>query len=277
MTIEELEQFRAGKWRQRPERAPDTEKEMPRFVDEMGFCLIHDRKNAPLPSLVRAIENVTSPRRNPETNVLLKSFWETYRPKKKVLECNLILNSLSVITSSYLPLFYAAVGDPHPARDYRKQFREKRLTLLDVRVYESILKEGPISWKGLRLALNAWQKKQARMLEQSLWRLWKGLKIVRVGPSDREGFLWRTTSSWDKRILSRSSAWTRQEALQRLILHYVEMAVATSRRQVRRVFRDLAEPSSINAAVNQLFLASRLDVDPDLVLVGKRAIICKLR
>ncbi|MFQ5797679.1 MAG: hypothetical protein ACE5H0_03180 [Bacteroidota bacterium] len=277
MTIEELEERRAQKWRRRPELALDTEEEMLRFIDEMGFCLIGYRKNAPLPSLVHAIEDIASPRRSLEVNALLKSFLEAYRPKKKVLEWNSFLHSLSVISSSYLPLFYALIGDRRPDRDYRKQFKEKKLTLFEVRVYEAILEEEPISWKGLRLALNAWQEKQAAMLKQSLWRLWKGLKIVRVGFWNREGSLWQSTCSWDKRLLARSSAWTREEALQRLILHYVEIADATSRRQIKKVFHGLADSSAINAAVNQLYLACRLDVDPSLVLNGKKAIICKVR
>lgn len=276
MTIEELEDRRAEKWCRRPELALDTKEELLRFVNEMGFCLIDQRKNAPLPSLVRAIEDVGSPRRSPEVNGLLKSFWDTYRPKKKVLEWNSLLHALSVVSSSHLPLFYALIGDRHPGSDYRKQLKEKKLTLLEVRIYESIVEEGPISWKHLRYAFNAWQKKQAALLEHSLWRLWRGLKIVRVGSSSREGSLWQATCSWDRRLLARSSAWTQQEALQRLILHYVEIAIATSRRQVKRVFYGLADSSAINSAVGQLFLASRLDVDPSLILDGKKAIIQRL-
>ncbi len=276
MTIEELEKLRAEKWRRLPEFALSTEEDILGFIDEVGFCLIDHRKSSPLPSLLGAIETATSPRRSPEAHALLKSFWEKYRAKKRAFEWNFLLHSLSAVSSKYLPQFYALIGDRHPERDYRRQLREKTLTLMDVRVYESILKEGPISRKRLRLALNAWHKKQAAMLEQSLWRLWRGLKIVRIDFSSREGFLWQSTCSWDKRLLRRSSVWTRQEALERLILHYTEIAVATSRRQIKKVFHGIAEPSAINATVDQLFVGSRLDVDPNLVLDGKKAIVRKL-
>ncbi|HEY4643710.1 MAG TPA: hypothetical protein VIH68_03235 [Bacteroidota bacterium] len=277
MTIEELEVRRSKRWRWRPELALDSEEEMLGFVDDMGFCLVDQKKNVPLPSLARAIDDAGSPRRSPEVNELLSSFWDTYRPKKKVLEWNCFFQSISAVSVKYLPLLYAVVGDRRPDRDYRAQFREKRLTLQDVRVYEMILQSGPITWRELRVAHNAWQKKQVAALELSLQRLWKGLKILRVAASNGKGSQWQATCSWDVRLLKRSLVWSRQEALQHLILHYVDIAIAVSRREIQRVFHGLADSSAINAAVNQLFLASLLDVDPTLVLHGKKAIVRKVR
>ncbi len=123
------------------------------------------------------------------------------------------------------------------------------------------------------MTLNMWQKKQVVALGESLWRLWKGLKILRVGFSTREGFIWQSACSWEGRLLARSSKHSREEVLQRLIRHYVGVAIASSRRQIKRLFRGMAAPPVIDAAIDQLLLVSRLDVDPTLILQGKKTIL----
>ncbi len=278
MTIQEYEEKRARKWRSQPEFALNTEKELYGFIREIGASTLSSRKNPLYPSLVQAING--SPQhaqahwhQHSPYAELMENFSNRYLHSKKVFEVNLVQNSLGVVSRGWMTALYAILGEANLRRGNGQHSVKRKFSPFELTVHDVIQEKGPLSKKELRLAPNLWRRSSSHKLEKALSKLWKALKILRVGYTRREGTFWEVPHRWDPSLPKEASSLSREKAAEKLIRTFVETAVATNRRRISNAFAGILSPSETSDALQYLLLKRAIIVDKQLVLDGKRAFV----
>ncbi len=277
MTVEEFEEKRARQWHLRPEFALTTERELLKFIQDVGAASLSLGKNALFPSLVRAIDGSVRrwyPRlhRNSPYAELMEKFWKRYVESRQIFEVNLVQDTPGVVSRKWMIALFAILGESHLGRRRRSYSVQPRFTKLELAAFKVILEKGPISQKHLTLALNLWNKSSRRQLGTGLQKLWKALKILRVGYTRQDGGLWDIPIRWDPSLRESASTVPREKAVAELIKKYITMAVATSRKRISRAFAGILTPTQISEALRYLLLKKSVVIDTNLILDGKRAL-----
>ena len=277
MTVEEFVDKRERKWRLRSELALTTENEILRFVRDVGAASIAMEKKCLFPSLAQAIDG-SSHRRHARWYKdrpyveLIERFWNRYFESRRVFAVNLLSNTQGVVSREWMVALLALCGKKNSSYRRQRYFVKQKFSRFELAVYDMVQKRGPISKKHLVLALNLWNKASRRKLEKDLLKLWKALRILRVGYTRRDGALWDVPINWDPALQEEADGITRERAASGLIKKYVEMAVATNRKRISRAFRGILTPSEISDTLHYLLLKKSIVVDKQLVLDGKKAL-----
>lgn len=277
MTVEEFEEKRAQLWHLRPEFALTAERELFKFVQGVGAASLSRAKNALFPSLVRAIDG-SARRRHPGWDrhspyaELMEKFLSRFIESKQIFEVNLVQDTPGVVSREWMVALFAILGESHLGRRRRAYFVQPRFTKLEDSVYKVIREKGPISQRHLTLALNLWTKTSRRQMGKGLQKLWKALKILRVGYAWQDGALWDTPMHWDPSLRESASAIPPEKAVAELIKKYITMTVATSRKRISRAFAAILTPTQISEALRYLLLKKSVVVDKNLILDGKKAL-----
>jgi hypothetical protein len=167
---------------------------------------------------------------------------------------------------------FAILGESYLGRRRRSYSVQSRFTKFELAAYKIILEKGPISRKHLTLVLNLWNKMSRRQLGNGLQKLWKALKILRVGYARQDGALWDIPIRWDPSLRESASAVPREKAVAKLIKKYITMAVATSRKRISKAFAGILTPTQISEGLRYLLLKKSVVVDNELILDGKKAL-----
>lgn len=277
MTLEEFEEKRARQWHLRSEFALITEKEVLKFVQDVGAATLSLTKKPLFPSLVQAI-NGSSHRGHPQgysnspSAELIEKFMSRYFKSRQIFEVSLVQNNPGVVSREWMIALFALLGESHIGRGRYRISIKPKFSRFELAVCDLIQKKGPISQKHLVLALNLWNKTSRRRLRKALPRLWKALKILRVGYARQEGTLWDTPIRWDPSLRQDAAAVSREKAAAELIKKYVTMAIATSRKRISKSFAGILTPTQVSEALRYLLLKKSVVVDRDLILDGKRAL-----
>jgi hypothetical protein len=277
MTIDEFEEKRGRQWHLRPEFALTTEREVFKFVQSVGAASLTLGKNPLFPSLIQAIDGSTRrwyPRRYRDSPYaeFMEKFWKRYVESRQIFEVNLLQDTPGVVSREWMIALFAILGESHLGRRRRSYSVQPKFTKLELAVYKVILENGPISQKHLTLALNLWNKTSRRQLGKGLQKLWKALKILRVGYTRQDGALWDIPIRWDPSLLESASAVPREKAVAELIKKYITMAVATSRKRISKAFAGILTPTQVSEALRYLLLKKSVVVDKDLILDSKKAL-----
>ena len=277
MTVEDFEEKRARLWHLRPEFALTSERELFKFVQDVGAVSLSLGKNSLFPSLVRAIDGSARrwyPRwdRNSPYAELMKKFLSRYTESRQVFEANLVQNTPGVVSREWMVALMAILCESHLGRRRRAYSVQSRFTKFELAAYKVIQEKGPISQKHLTLALNLWTKTSRRQLGKGLQRLWRALKVVRVGYTRQDGALWDTPMHWDPSLREGTSEIPREKAVAELIKKYITMTVATSRKRISKAFAGILTPTQISEGLRYLLLKKSVVVDKDLILDSKKAL-----
>jgi hypothetical protein len=277
MTVEEFEEKRVRQWHLRPEFALTAERELFKFVQDVGAVSLSLGKKALFPSLVQAIDGSTRrwyPRvyRNSPYAELMERFWNRYVESRQIFEINLVHDTPGVVSREWMIALFAILGESHLGRRRRSYSVQSRFTKFELATYKVILEKGPISRKHLTIALNLWNKTSRRQLGNGLQKLWKALKILRVGYARQDDALWDIPIRWDPSLRESASAVPREKAVAKLIKNYITMAVATSRKRISKAFAGILTPTQISEALRYLLLKKSVVVDNELILDGKKAL-----
>jgi hypothetical protein len=277
MTVEEFEEKRARRWHLRPEFALTTEREVLEFIRDVGAASLSPGKKLLFPSLIQAIDG-SSHRSHPQWYKnssyaeLIEKFETRYFESRQIFEVSLPQNTLGVISREWMIVLFALLGGGHFGHRRRRYSVKPKFSRFELATYEVIQEKGPISKMHLALALNLWKNTSRRRLEKALLNLWKALKILRVGYTRREGALWDIPVRWDPSLREGAAGVSREKAAAEVIRKYIEMAVATNRKRVSKVFAGILTPAEVSDALRYLLLKKSVVVDQDLVLDGKKAL-----
>lgn len=277
MTVEEFEEKRAKQWHSRPEFGITTEREVFKFVQDVGAVSLSLGKNTLFPSLVQAIDGSTRrwyPRwyRDSPYAELMERFSNRYVESKQIFEVNLVQDTAGVVSREWMIALFAILGESPSGRRRLRHSVQPGFTKFELAAFKVIQEKGPISQKHLTLALNLWTKTSRRQLGNGLQRLWKALKILRVGYTRHDGVLWDIPIRWDPSLRESASAVPREKAVAELIKKYVTMAVATSRKRISKAFAGILTPTQVSETLRYLLLKKSVVVDKDLVLDNKKAL-----
>jgi hypothetical protein len=277
MTVEEFEEKRAKQWHLRPEFGLTTEREVFKFVQGVGAASLSLRKKALFPSLIQAING--SVRRwyprlygNSPYAELMEKFWKRYVESRQIFEVNLVQDTPGVVSREWMVALFTLHGENQLGQRRRSYSVQPRFTKFELAAYKAILEKGPISQRHLMLVINLWNKTSRRQMGKGLQRLWKALKILRVGYTRHEGVLWDIPIRWDPSLRESASAVPREKAVAKLIRKYIAMTVATNRKRISKAFAGILTPTQISEALRYLLLKKSVVVDKNLILDGKKAL-----
>jgi hypothetical protein len=277
MTVEELLDKRERKWHLRPELALTTESEIFRFIRNVGVASLSPEKKCLFPSLAQAIEG--SPHRrhaqwykNRPYAELIERFQSRYVESRRAFIVNLLSNTQAVASREWVVSLLTVHGEITSRRGRRYSVRPK-FARFDLAVYDIIQKNGPLSKRQLALALNLWNRTSRRKLQKSLLKLWKALRILRVGYTRGEGTIWEVPVRWDPSLKKEADETSQESAAARLIKKYVETAVATNRKRISKAFAGILTPLEISDTLHALLLKKSIVVDKQFVLDAKKALM----
>jgi hypothetical protein len=277
MTVEEFVDMRERKWRLRSELALTTENEILRFVRDVGAASIAVEKKCLFPSLAQAIDGSPHRRharwqRNRPYAELIERFCNRYFESRRVFAVSLPSNTQGVVSREWMVALLALCGKKNSGHRRQRYSVKPQFSRFELAVHDMVRKKGPISKKHLVLALNLWSKTSRRKLEKGLLKLWKALRILRVGCTRQEGTIWDVPIRWDPSLQEEADGISRERAAAELIKKYVEMAVATNRKRMSKAFRGILTSSEISDTLHYLLLKKSIVVDTQLVLDGKKAL-----
>jgi hypothetical protein len=277
MTVEEFEEKRALRWRLRSEYALTTEREVFKFVQDVGAASLSPGKELLFPSLIHAIDGSSHRRhrqwyKNGPFSELIEKFWNRYSESRRIFQVALPKNTPGVASREWIIALFAILSGSQSGRRRGGNPVKPSFSRFELAIYEIIQENGPIPKNGLALALNLWKKTSRRKLEKGLFKLWSALKILRLGYTRRGGALWDTPTRWDPSLAESSAGVLREGAAADLIKKYVEMTVATSRKRISKAFAGILTPSEVSETLHYLLLKRSIVVDKELVLDGKRAL-----
>jgi hypothetical protein len=277
MTVEEFEEKRARRWHLTPEFALTTEREVFEFVKGVGAASLSPGKKLLFPSLIQAIDG-SSHRRDPQCYKnssyaeLIERFWNRYFESRQIFEVSLVQNTPGVVSREWMIALFVLLGENHLGRRRSRYSVKSKFSQFELTLCKVVREKGPISKKHLAFALNLWKNTSRRKLDKALLKLWKALKILRVGYTRREGALWDIPVRWDPSLRESAAGVPREKAAAELIRKYVEIAVATNRKRISKVFAGILTPSEVSNALRYLLLKKSVVVDRVLVLEGKKAL-----
>ena len=270
MTPRELTALRSVRWRLKPDLALTNLDEINDFIERMGMCVQTQRDSLALPSLSQAImgrESVPLRGGSPVREVL-NEFSSRALKKRSCIEVPFLSRFPVILSRESFTLLYAV----HKQRRGSRGMSVPR-TRLERELLDFITDEESATRKLIRDRFELHRPAQRAALDRALNALRLRLDILRTGAIRGEGALYQTPLAWDQGIARRAQYFSRQEALKELVRRYVTATVATSRRRVKRVFAAVAQAEEIDRALNMLILTAAIEVDQQLVIGGKKALV----
>jgi len=220
-----------------------------RFLDRVGMCLLFACRDIPLPK----IHDIAA------DDVNWWAWKDRLQERKKAYNGRLVRRKATLVSMELLPAFYAVYQTGGGHAMYEEEYYWGKLGELANKVAEHLDRNGPTPVDALRKAVVPAGKQYTRRFHSALLELQTKFKIVTVGLEDR---------SWGVRVLDlfvnwlppeidrRADEMDRAEALERILVSFLETAGAVPEPTLPRIFGWSAEETG--AAVESLVNADRL-------------------
>jgi hypothetical protein len=244
LTLEDLQQARAERYRQRPHLRVRTEAEALAFLEDVGLCLLFSAKDIELPSLWGALCGADRPlpKGHDSHELGLAWHWKDSLPiEGKVLYGKFLRKRPVFISLDLVPCFYALspnYGDI--AHDYLLDYHDGRLTVEAKQVFEVLLQQGALPTSRLRREAGLSGKANAGRFDRALAELQMEFRIAKVAISDANR--WGYCYVYDllprhvPGVAAAARAISGRQARETILLHYLQTTVAIEPRQVCRLF-----------------------------------------
>ena len=276
MTPQELAQKRVEHWRLRPDLAPNDEKEIREFIKQAGFCYTYHIPKDTIPSLIQTIsggvtanERHTYPQQNDPFQEMLNETFRKYRRQKLFVEVGVFGKHPVIVYHDVFARLYRIIGS-----DVRGGylFRRKRNTKLENNILAYLNDKGAASRRELRMAVVPPNEKSSTVLTKALDSLARQLKLVRIREGGENGLQWTTPEQWNPRLCEYAATLDRNEAIEFLIVRFIRISIATSRKALKRFFKNLLPADILDLSLNSLIQRGLVIVDPELIVDGKHAL-----
>jgi len=274
MTFEELKNKRVERWQLRPDLAPNDEKEIRQFIKRSGFCYTFHIAKDTIPSLIQTISgsadnNHVHYSQNDPFQEMLNQTFRTYNKQKLFVEVGVFGKHPVIVYRDVFMHLYRIIGS-----DIRGGYLSKRQrnTKFEQSILTYIEEKGSATRKELRLALQHTIKKNSLPLTKALESLARQLKLVRIREADDNGLQWTTPEYWNSRQCSEAVKLNRDEAIEFLLLRFIDTSIATSRKSLKRFFKYIIPSENLDLSLNSLIQRGLVLIDPELIIDGKRAL-----
>ena len=246
ISLSEIEQVRAHRWRTAPARRIGSERGAARFISELGFVLLMPISGAELPSI----------RASTGEQWTWWDWKQTLPERKACYYAKVLRRRGTFIAWEWFPLFYAAYADPRP---YWRQYRDGLLDRSAIQILDLLDTRGPLMTREIRLAFGPRSKGNTRRMKSILVDLQTRFLITAAG-GDTEGWShhrWDLVERWvPMRLRLAASRLPRCEARAKLIVRFVGNVVATTPADVAWVFG--WERRQVNSLVTDLLARNEM-------------------
>jgi len=185
LDVEGLQRYRQATYRLSRTRRLRTSRAAVEFVNERGFVFFWPVKGVELPSMWTAVAGDRPVADAHDDPGHVTWGWKDDALGRRVWYYGKVLcKRATMISMRTAPFFYALsdnMGDPEA--DYLLSYQEGRLGYAAMRVYEALLREGPLSTVDLRGAAGLRSSRQAEFAG-ALAQLQADFKILPVGVAD---------------------------------------------------------------------------------------------
>lgn len=242
LTLEDLNDYRAGTFRTRPGMRIKSPEEAVEYVNERGFIFFWPMKNVLMPSLWTAVAGdrpVADEHDDPghitwgwKDSMLGKRRWYYGRVMRK---------RNTIISLDLLPYFYALspnYGDPN--EDYLIDYEQGLMTNGAKQIYEALLQAGPQDTIALRKSAGMTSRAADSEFNRALEELQSSFRILPVGVSEagawNYAFIYDIVARHFPDLIERAHPISEAQARQALIGSYLKSVGAVPYKEVRRMF-----------------------------------------
>jgi len=243
ITREELESLRDVRYHRLPHLRLRNEEEAARFVDEVGFCLVFGGQEMELPNLWEAILGKRARSLPPYHHWATDLAWrwkDSLPAHKRVLYGKFLHGKPLLVSLRIFPHLYALSENYGGLDDYLVEYEEGRLSQEAKRVYEALLRCGPLPTSHLRREAGLAGKANARRFERALVELQAGLKIVKVGISDANRwkycYVYDLLPRWMPQVVEQARTITLSQARRAILGQYLRTVIAAPPSQIAWLF-----------------------------------------
>jgi hypothetical protein len=254
--LADLERRRDRRFRRLPRLRVHNERTALDFVDDVGFCLVFTDRTDQLPCLWVAVCGRRDPifpehsHHDPELT-LTWNLKDRLPAKRLVYYGKLLLGKPSMVALAQFPYFYALHGPPHDEQ-YRYDYEDGRLSRAAKLIMDALLERHPQTTKELkrRTRLDAPQSRST--FDQAIAELQRKLYITMIEARYDPSFtyVWDRLEAWLPEPVARGRELRRDEAVYRLVRHYLSVVSYASLAHIERVL-GVPRPE-VEAAVGRL-------------------------
>jgi hypothetical protein len=238
-----LQDYRAQTYQSIPRLRVKTIDEAVDFVNRRGFVFFWPIKDVLLPSLwVAAAGDRPVPDQHDDPGHKTWDWKDRMLGKRRWYYSRLLRRRNTIISLADVPYFYALspnYGDPE--NDYLEQYEQGKMTNEARKVYEALLKEGPLDSINLRRASQLASSNSTSRFNRALEDLQIEFKILPVGVSDagawHYAFIYDIVTRHIPEIQEQARFISDEEARQRIAGDYFRSVGAAPENYLGRLFR----------------------------------------
>ncbi len=198
VTPEQVLAWRDQRYRRREDLRLRTPSQAADFVNDVGYCFVFSGQGLEMPTLWEAVcgESRLVPVHHHDPDLGRTWDWKDELPSQGLVYYGKWLRKKPMLIAlKLLPFLYALSENTGDVLDYLVEYRDGRLTDEGRRVYEVLLKGGPMPTSHLRRAAGLAGKDAAPRFDRAIVELQMRLMIVKVGISDANA--WRYCYVYD--------------------------------------------------------------------------------
>src|SRR5712692_326898 len=238
-----LERRRQRRFRHAPALRVRDQRQARAFVNDVGFCSTFYCFPEGVACLWEAVAGRARPRwpRRSHHDAAIGLTWElkdTLPAKKRVYYGKLLKGRPLLVALDVFPAFYALVRGRQRARDYRAEYEAGHMTQTAKRLMDALAREHPQYTGDLRGNTFMLGPHHTREFERAMAELQQGLWIVKTEERYEPTFSyrWDLLEAWLPEPVAAGRRLARERALQHLIARYLDGAVFTRERTLKRLF-----------------------------------------
>jgi hypothetical protein len=242
ITLERLQEYRAGAFRLRRDAVITTKEQAIAFVNERGYVYFWPIKEATLPSLWVAVagERPVADEHDDPGHVTW-GWKDELLGSRQWYYAKVLRKRATFIALDVVPCFYALSENyGAPAEDYLEQYREGRLTWEAKTLYETILNEGPLDTVSLRKLARMTSKASDSPFNRALETLQADFKLLPVGIAEagawRYAFIYECVHRHYPDLIAQARAIRQADARRRLAELYFRSVGAAQDRDLALLF-----------------------------------------
>jgi hypothetical protein len=256
LSIQQLKNYRARTYQSLPHLKVNTMDEAVDFVNRRGFVFFWPIKNVLLPSLwVAASGDRPVPDNHDDPGHKTWDWKDRMLGKRRWYYGRILRRRNTILSLADAPFFYALspnYGDPE--NDYLDQYEQGQMTNEARKVYEALLKEGPLDSINLRRASQLASANSSTRFNRALEDLQIEMKVLPIGVSDagawHYAFIYDIVTRHMPEIQDQARFITDEEAYQRLAADFFRSVGAAPEDYLGRLFR--WKPDACRAALERL-------------------------
>ena len=238
-----LEALRDRAFHRLPHLRVRSEKGALRFIQRVGFCFTFRTFGYVLPCLYVAICGRRHPRwpKHTHHHPAVALTWElkdTLPAKRLVYYGKLLKGKPTLVSLEFFPAFVALIREGRRSGDYLADYRDGRLSRSALQLMDTLMEAHPLETGELRRRAGLGVPAQSRQFEKAMAELQQKLWVVKVEEVYEPSFSyrWGLLDDWLPKQVRMGEAFSRDDAVVRVVSGYLKNVIASQERNMARLF-----------------------------------------